>query len=83
MSLKIDSILINSTDHDEMPPYAAFHLGLNCLPKYMLTGMRNEKDKHIDLCFSFVSSMFSDWWLDTLSETIPDTFLNNVCSLLL
>ena len=50
MSLKIDSIQINSTDHDEMPPYAAFHLGLYCLPKYIRTGMQNEKVKHIDVC---------------------------------
>ena len=26
-------ILANSVDPDEMPPYAAFHLGLHCLPK--------------------------------------------------
>ena len=24
----------NSVDPDEMPHYAAFHLGLHCLPKY-------------------------------------------------
>ena len=42
MSLKVVSILINSTDHDEMPPRAAFHLGLYCLPKYKRTGKQNE-----------------------------------------
>ena len=26
-------ILANSVDPDTMPPYAAFHLGLHCLPK--------------------------------------------------
>ena len=26
-------ILANSADPDEMPPNAAFHLGLHCLPK--------------------------------------------------
>ena len=31
LSLKIDFILANSADPDEMPPYAAFHLGLYCL----------------------------------------------------
>ena len=36
-------ILANSADPDEMPPYAAFHLGLHCLPKYLFTGIRNEK----------------------------------------
>ena len=29
-------ISINSAELDEMPPYAAFHLGLHCLPKNML-----------------------------------------------
>ena len=28
-----------------MPPYAAFHLGLHCLPKYLFTGIQNKKDK--------------------------------------
>ena len=36
-------ILANSTDPDEMLPYAAFHLGLHCLPKYPFTGIQNEK----------------------------------------
>ena len=26
-----------------MSPYAAFHLGLHCLPKYHFTGIQNEK----------------------------------------
>ena len=30
--LKIYIIIANSADPDEMPPYAAFHLGLHCLP---------------------------------------------------
>ena len=29
-SLKIDFVLPNSADPDEMPHYAAFHLGLHC-----------------------------------------------------
>ena len=33
-SLKIVSIEANSTGPDVMPPDAAFHLGLHCLPKY-------------------------------------------------
>ena len=33
MSLKVVLILANSTDPDEMQHYAAFHLGLHCLPK--------------------------------------------------
>ena len=34
LSLKIDLILANSADPDEMPPDAAFHLGFHWLPKY-------------------------------------------------
>ena len=36
LSLKIDFILANSADPDEMSPYAAFHLGLHGLPKYLM-----------------------------------------------
>ena len=32
LHLDIDFVLANSADPDEMPPYAAFHLGLYCLP---------------------------------------------------
>ena len=30
--LKIDFVLANSADPDEMPQFAAFHLVLHCLP---------------------------------------------------
>ena len=43
MSMKIVFNLANSADPDEMPPYAAFHVGLHCLPKYLFTGIKNEK----------------------------------------
>ena len=33
--------LANSADLDKMPPYAAFHLGLHCLQKYLITGIQN------------------------------------------
>ena len=33
LSLKVVLILANSADPDEMQHYAAFHLGLHCLPK--------------------------------------------------
>ena len=36
-------ILANSENHDEMSAYAAFHLGVHCLPKYPFTGFQNEK----------------------------------------
>ena len=31
-------ILANSAEPDEMQHYAAFHLGLHCLPKYLFWG---------------------------------------------
>ena len=33
LSLKINFVLAKSADPDEMLHYAAFHLGLHCLPK--------------------------------------------------
>ena len=36
-------ILANSADPDEMPPNAAFHLGLHCLPKYLFAGIQSKK----------------------------------------
>ena len=50
LSLKNVLIITNSADPDEMLPYAAFHLGLHCLPKYLCTGVVNEKGK----CFVWV-----------------------------
>ena len=38
LSLKIDFVLANGADPAEMPHYAAFHLGLRCLPKYSFRG---------------------------------------------
>ena len=38
LSLKIDFVLANNADPDEMPHYAAFHLGLHCSPKYPFWG---------------------------------------------
>ena len=36
-------VLVNRADPDEIPPYAAFHLGLRCLTKYLFTCVQNEK----------------------------------------
>ena len=44
LSLKIVLILENSADPDEMQQYAAFRLGLHCLPKYLLRGFQYTKD---------------------------------------
>ena len=38
LSLKIDFVFANNENLDEMPHYAAFHLGLYCLSKYPLKG---------------------------------------------
>ena len=43
MSLNIVFICANSADLDEMPAYAAFHLGIHCLPKYLFISIQNEK----------------------------------------
>ena len=40
--LKIVFILANSTDPDEMLLYAAFHLCLFCLPKYLFAAVRKK-----------------------------------------
>ena len=34
LSRKVDFVLANSADPDEMPPNKSFHLGLHCLPKF-------------------------------------------------
>ena len=46
--MKIVFILADSADPDEMHPYemqlyVAFSSGSHCLPKYMHTGIQNEK----------------------------------------
>ena len=33
-------ILVKCADHDEMQHYAAFHLDLHCLPKYLFRGFQ-------------------------------------------
>ena len=43
LSLKIDFVLANGSDPDEIPHDAAFHLGLHCLPKYPLWGFCSSK----------------------------------------
>ena len=37
--LKVDFVLTNSVELDEMPHYAAFRLGLHCLPKFPFIGV--------------------------------------------
>ena len=38
LSLKIDYVLANSADPDEMPHYSAFHQGLDCCQSTCLCG---------------------------------------------
>ena len=47
LSPKIGCVLANSADPDEMPHYAAFHLGLPCLPKYLFWGYWSSRAKSI------------------------------------
>ena len=41
LSMKIVFVLTNSADPDGMRHYAAFHLGLHCLPKYLCTSIQS------------------------------------------
>ena len=50
LSLKIDFALANSADPDEMLHYAAFHLGLHCLPKYQFWGVSCLQWVNKELC---------------------------------
>ena len=52
LSLKFVLILANSADPDEMHLYAAFHLGLHCLPKYPFRGFLYTKELPIDWLIS-------------------------------
>ena len=40
LSMKVDLISANSADPDEMQYNAAFHLGLYCLPEYLVSGFQ-------------------------------------------
>ena len=44
--LNVNFVIANSADPGEMPHYAAFHLGLRCLPKYLFRGFPSLKGKH-------------------------------------
>ena len=54
LSLKFTFILANSEDPDEMPHYAAFHLGLHCFPKYPSTSYQPKRvTKVVNLMCAF------------------------------
>ena len=83
-SLMIDFVLEKSADPDEMPPYAAFHLGLHCLPyvrspqRVLLRALSNYHDSNatdsrlvsrISRCLLFYSALFN-----LLSIPLPGSF---------
>ena len=43
LSLNVVLILLNSADPHEIQLYAAFHMGLHCLPKYSYRGFPEYK----------------------------------------
>ena len=43
-----------------MTHYAAFHLGLHCLPKYLFTGNQNEKGSKIKLFELVIEKICTD-----------------------
>ena len=49
--MKVVLIIANSADPDEMQHYAAFHLGLHCLPKYPFRVFKDAKVPHEHHCF--------------------------------
>ena len=53
--LKIVFIFAYSADPEEMLHYAAFHLGFHCLPKYLFTGIQNEKGPVAQLVASLIA----------------------------
>ena len=59
MSRKIVFILANSADSDEIPPNVAFHLGLDCLPNYLFTGIQNEKG----IAWNVLITYFFCWYV--------------------
>ena len=62
-SLKVVSILVNRAYPDGMPPYVAFHLGLNFLAKYHCSLICRIKKK-----FNFSSKTFAVMLIGRNSE---------------
>ena len=59
LSLKINFVLANSVDPDEMLHYPAFHLGLHCLPKYPFRSFESTKMLNTS-CFKAAYSVTFD-----------------------
>ena len=70
-SLKMDFVMANSVDPDEMPHDAAFHQGLHCLPKHLFRYFSSSKGltakwdtaaiKHVNIGFTHVFSCINIW----------------------
>ena len=60
--LKIEFVIANSADLDEIRHSTAFHLGLHCFAKYLFTGIQNEirvKDIHFMM---YLTRLFNSNW---------------------
>ena len=57
--LKIDFVLANSADPDEMPHHAAFHLGLHCSPKYLFRCFLPTKGYYREVAFLLLKEYFA------------------------
>ena len=67
LSLMIVLTSAKSVEPDEMPHYAAFHLGLHCLPKYRFRRFKHTKGHsiiHIKISNSFVFKVLEYWFGD-------------------
>ena len=42
-----DFFYLYSVDYEEMPHKATFHLGPHCLMKYLLTGIKMKRVRHV------------------------------------
>ena len=56
-----------SADHDEMPHYAAFHLGPHCLPKYPLGVSDLQRVNHLTKLARNSTCKRNDYILVTLN----------------
>ena len=57
-------IFANNADPDEILHHAAFHLGLHCLPKYLLTGIQNEKLMYLTSLICWHCSLADGFFFD-------------------
>ena len=82
MSLKVVLTLANSVNPDEMQHYAAFHLGLHCLPKYLFRSFQYSKGWTGFLPSNFGSRTVSCWSSSVRVRLAPNIklFVSNIAS---